>query len=227
MIVTILSAVATSIGLAQACALFDQTRKLRRAGSADEVSVAFLTASLVGNVVWFAYGAFQVDVALLAVNSAGLLGGAATLTTAVRLRCRRPAAVTGTKVAARRTRSVHETKQPVGSTVVRRNVPKPRRAQDVTALQRQNCRTAPARVPATSARTVSARTQSARTQSARTQSARTQAARAVSAHAQPAPTASFPATPMPTEAHSPTLATPHTHRWMRHMCTPVAVPVPA
>lgn len=216
MIVTILSAVATSIGLAQACALFDQTRKLRRAGSADEVSVAFLTASLVGNVVWFAYGAFQVDVALLAVNSAGLLGGAATLTTALRLRRRRPA-VAGAKVPARQMRSVHETEQPVGSTVVRRNVPKPRRTRDVAGQQRQNCRTAPVRIPAASARTVSARTATARTTSARTRPA----------HVRPASTTSVPAAPMPADAPFPTLATPHTHRWMRHMCTPVAAPVPA
>ncbi|GAA2756505.1 hypothetical protein [Actinopolymorpha rutila] len=221
MIVTILSAVATSIGLAQACALFDQTRKLRRAGSADEVSVAFLTASLVGNVVWFAYGAFQVDAALLAVNSAGLLGGAATLTTALRLRRRRPA-VAAAKAPALGSRSVHETKQPVGSTVVRRNVPKPRRTQEVAVHQRQNCRMAPARIPAASARTASARAASERSHSARSHSVRPEPT-----PAQPARTAAVPATPIPAEAQAPVLATPHTHRWMRHMCTPVAAAVPA
>jgi hypothetical protein len=206
MILTILSAVATSIGLAQACALFDQTRKLRRAGSAEEVSVAFLTASLVGNVVWFAYGAFQVDVALLAVNSAGLLGGAATLGTALRLRRRRPAAA-GAKAPASEARPVHQATSPVGSSVVTRNVPKPRRAEAVPARERQNCRMAPARIPATSARSVSARPPAAHVQASRT-----------------APVAE---TPIPAEVQSPVLATPHTHRWMRHMCTPVAAALPA
>ncbi|MET9018350.1 SemiSWEET family transporter [Actinopolymorpha sp. NPDC004070] len=206
MIVTILSAVATSIGLAQACALLDQTRKLRRAGSADEVSVAFLTASLVGNVVWFAYGAFQVDLALLAVNSAGLLGGAATLGTALRLR-RRCRAAAKAYVRAREPHPVRVTARPAVSAVVSRNVPKPRRAQGVPAQKRQNCRMAPARIPATSARTVSARTQTP--------------------HDQPSRTTAVPATTIPAEAPSPVLATPHTHRWMRQMCTQVAAAVSA
>ena len=90
MIVSVLTALATSIGMAQALALLDQTRRLRRAGSAQEVSVAFLSASLIGNVVWFAYGTFRLDAALLVVNSAGLLGGTATLVTALRLRRSRP-----------------------------------------------------------------------------------------------------------------------------------------
>ena len=217
MILTVLSAVATSIGLAQACALFDQTRKLRRAGSADEVSVAFLAASLVGNVVWFAYGACQVDIALLAVNSAGLLGGAATLGTALRLRRRRPAAA-GAKAPAREQRPVHKAPRPTGSTVVSSNVPRPRRAQDAPAHQRQNCRMAPARIPATSARSVSARC---------TVSARSHSGRPQPAPAQPGRTMADPATAIPDEAQSPVLATPHTHRWMRRMCTPFAAPIPA
>ncbi|MFD2082625.1 hypothetical protein [Actinopolymorpha cephalotaxi] len=218
MIVTILSAVATSIGLAQACALFDQTRKLRRAGSADEVSVAFLTASLIGNVVWFAYGAFQVDAALLAVNSAGLLGGTATLTTALRLRRRRPA-VAQADVHARGSRPERETTRPVGSTAVRRNIPRPR-THDVPVHLRQNCRMAPAQIPAVSARTTSARTTAVHGASTRPRSAaRPQSARITSVSATPRTAEA--------DAHSPSLATPHTHRWMRRMCTPVAAAVPA
>jgi uncharacterized protein with PQ loop repeat len=92
MIVGVLTAIATSIGLAQALALLDQTRKLRRAGSAREVSVSFLTASLTGNVIWLTYGMVQIDLALLIVNAAGLLGASATLVTALRLRARAAAA---------------------------------------------------------------------------------------------------------------------------------------
>ncbi|MEQ7004910.1 SemiSWEET family transporter [Actinopolymorpha sp. B17G11] len=92
MIVGVLTAVATSVGLAQALALLDQTRKLRRAGSAREVSVTFLAASLTGSVIWLAYGLLRIDPALLIVNSAGLFGASATLVTALRLRRRHPAA---------------------------------------------------------------------------------------------------------------------------------------
>jgi uncharacterized protein with PQ loop repeat len=94
MIVGVLTAIATSIGLAQALALLDQTRKLRRAGSAREVSVSFLAASLTGNVIWLAYGVLRIDPALLIVNCAGILGATATLVTALRLRCRAPVART-------------------------------------------------------------------------------------------------------------------------------------
>ncbi|MEQ7127969.1 SemiSWEET family transporter [Actinopolymorpha sp. B11F2] len=96
MIVGVLTAVATSVGLAQALALLDQTRKLRRAGSAREVSVTFLAASLTGSVIWLAYGLLRIDPALLIVNSAGLFGASATLVTALRLRRGRPAATTDT-----------------------------------------------------------------------------------------------------------------------------------
>ncbi|MGW5363022.1 SemiSWEET family transporter [Actinopolymorpha pittospori] len=142
MIVTILSALATCIGMTQACALLDQTRKLRRAGSAQEVSVMFLLASLVGNVVWFAYGALRVDPALLVVNSAGLIGGGATLITAVRLRRRtRPAALAmgpGSPL-----RHVDRRRGPS-----RRDVVEPSGSRNVLESQRRTCRMAAGQLPA-------------------------------------------------------------------------------
>ena len=143
MIVTILSALATCIGMTQACALLDQTRKLRRAGSAQEVSVMFLLASLVGNVVWFAYGALRVDPALLVVNSAGLIGGGATLITAVRLRRRsRPAALATGPGSPRRHVGLGR------RAPSRRDVLEPSGSRNVLESQRRTCRMAAGQLPA-------------------------------------------------------------------------------
>lgn len=142
MIVTVLSAMATSIGMAQACALLDQTRKLRRAGSAQEVSVAFLLASLVGNVIWFAYGALRLDPALLVVNSAGLIGGGATFVTAVRLRRSRPAAL-ATGLGSPRRRVDLGRRKPG-----RRGVLEPSGTRSVLESQRRTCRMAAGDLPA-------------------------------------------------------------------------------
>ncbi|GAA5014019.1 hypothetical protein GCM10023317_52550 [Actinopolymorpha pittospori] len=142
-IVTVLSALATCIGMTQACALLDQTRKLRRAGSAQEVSVMFLLASLIGNVIWFAYGTLRVDPALLVVNSAGLIGGGATLITAVRLRRRSRLAAPATGP------SSPQHRVDVGRrTLSRRDVLEPSGSRNVLESQRRTCRMAAGQLPA-------------------------------------------------------------------------------
>jgi uncharacterized protein with PQ loop repeat len=92
--VQLLAAGATTFGLASALTLALQTRALRRARQACEISVAMLAVWAVGYSVWVAYGLALANPVLVAVNLAGAIGTAATLVVAVRLRraypCRVP-----------------------------------------------------------------------------------------------------------------------------------------
>ena len=84
--VQLLAAGATTFGFASALTLALQTRALRRARRACEISVALLAVWAVGYSMWVAYGMALANPVVVAVNLAGAIGTAATLVVAVRLR---------------------------------------------------------------------------------------------------------------------------------------------
>jgi hypothetical protein len=88
--IEILAAGATTFGLASSLTLALQTRALRRARRACEISVALLAVWAVGYAVWVAYGMALANPALVVVNLAGGIGAVATLVVAVQLRREHP-----------------------------------------------------------------------------------------------------------------------------------------
>jgi hypothetical protein len=88
--IEILAAGATAFGLASSLTLALQTRALRRARRACEISVALLAVWTVGYAVWVAYGMALANPALVVVNLAGAVGAIATLVVALRLRREHP-----------------------------------------------------------------------------------------------------------------------------------------
>jgi uncharacterized protein with PQ loop repeat len=88
--VELLAAGATTFGLASSLTLALQTRALRRARRACEISLALLAVWAVGYAVWVAYGMALANPALIVVNLAGAVGSVATLVVAVRLRREHP-----------------------------------------------------------------------------------------------------------------------------------------
>jgi MtN3 and saliva related transmembrane protein len=87
----------TAVGLIAAVSLVLQARRLRRLGSACEVSIPVRALALTGYAVWLAYGVAIGDVPLILVDLAGVAGAALVLQVTVSLRRGRacPVAVHG------------------------------------------------------------------------------------------------------------------------------------
>jgi uncharacterized protein with PQ loop repeat len=78
----------TVVGLVAAMSLILQARRLRRLGSACEVSIPVRLLALTGYTVWLAYGVAIGDVPLILVDLAGVAGAALVLHVTVSLRRR-------------------------------------------------------------------------------------------------------------------------------------------
>jgi uncharacterized protein with PQ loop repeat len=84
--VQVLGPLACLFGLAGALTMLLQTRALRRARRACEVSMTLLAVWTVGYAVWASYGMALGNPIVLVVNGAGVLGSVSALAVAVRLR---------------------------------------------------------------------------------------------------------------------------------------------
>ena len=84
--VHVLGPLAALFGLAGALTMLLQTRALRRAGRACEVSMTLLAVWTVGYAVWASYGLALGNPIVLTVNAAGVAGTASALAVALRLR---------------------------------------------------------------------------------------------------------------------------------------------
>jgi uncharacterized protein with PQ loop repeat len=78
----------TAIGLVAAVSLVLQARRIRRLGSACEVSIPARALVLAGYAIWLAYGIAIRDVPLILVDLAGLAGAALVLHVTVSIRRR-------------------------------------------------------------------------------------------------------------------------------------------
>jgi uncharacterized protein with PQ loop repeat len=72
-----------------ATSLLLQARRLRRLGTACEISIPLRVLSLTGYAVWLAYGVVIGDVPLIVVDLAGLAGAALVPHITLTLRSRR------------------------------------------------------------------------------------------------------------------------------------------
>jgi len=88
-IVQFLATTGTAFGLMGAVSLLLQARRLRRLGTACEISIPIRLVSLTGYVVWLAYGIVIGDVPLIVVDLAGLAGAGLVLHITLMLRSRR------------------------------------------------------------------------------------------------------------------------------------------
>jgi MtN3 and saliva related transmembrane protein len=88
-IVQFLATTGTAFGLMGAVSLLLQARRLRRLGTACEISIPIRLVSLTGYVVWLAYGIVIGDVPLIVVDLAGLAGAGLVLHITLVLRSRR------------------------------------------------------------------------------------------------------------------------------------------
>ena len=86
---TFLGAVGTVVGLVAALSLVLQGQRLRRLGSACEISIPVRLLALAGYTVWLAYGVAIGDVPLILVDLAGVAGAAFVLHVTLSLRRRR------------------------------------------------------------------------------------------------------------------------------------------
>jgi MtN3 and saliva related transmembrane protein len=71
-IVQFLATTGTAFGLLGATSLLLQARRLRRLGTACEISIPIRLVSLTGYAVWLAYGIALRDLPLVVVDLAGL-----------------------------------------------------------------------------------------------------------------------------------------------------------
>jgi uncharacterized protein with PQ loop repeat len=78
-IVQFLATTGTVFGLMGAVSLLLQARRLRRLGTACEISIPIRLLSLTGYTVWLAYGIAIRDVPLVVVDLAGLAGAGLVL----------------------------------------------------------------------------------------------------------------------------------------------------
>lgn len=78
-IVQFLATTGTAFGLMGATSLLLQARRLRRLGTACEISIPIRLVSLTGYAVWLAYGIAIRDVPLILVDLAGLAGAGLVL----------------------------------------------------------------------------------------------------------------------------------------------------
>ena len=86
---TILATCAALYGIAGSFSSLFQAAALLRAGSAREISIAFLAILTGGHAIWLAYGIGIGNLPLIVTDSVGLCCGLVTWITAVRLRRRR------------------------------------------------------------------------------------------------------------------------------------------
>jgi uncharacterized protein with PQ loop repeat len=90
----LLGAAATLYGLGGALSVLLQARRMHLRGTSGDVSVRFFAVYVGGFAVWLLYGLAIGDVPIIVVHAVGLLCG--TVTLAVALRLRGPAAVAAT-----------------------------------------------------------------------------------------------------------------------------------
>ncbi len=83
-----LGILATALGLVGALALLLQAERLRRAGSARDVSFAFLGLSLCGYLTCLLYGVVTDDIPLILVDAVGAAAAARTVAVVLTLRRR-------------------------------------------------------------------------------------------------------------------------------------------
>jgi MtN3 and saliva related transmembrane protein len=81
-----LATLGTAFGLVGAASLLAQARRLRRLGTACEISIPISLVSLTGYAVWLAYGLAIRDLPLIVVDLAGLAGAILVLRITLRLR---------------------------------------------------------------------------------------------------------------------------------------------
>jgi uncharacterized protein with PQ loop repeat len=79
---------ATVWGVVGACSSLLQARRLVRTGSAESVSLAFLSIYLGGFLIWGLYGLAIVSTPLIVVDVVGTLASSVTVVLALRLRYR-------------------------------------------------------------------------------------------------------------------------------------------
>jgi uncharacterized protein with PQ loop repeat len=90
----VLGAIATLYGLGGALSVLLQARRMHVRGTSGDVSVRFFAVYVGGFAVWLLYGIGIADVPIIVVHAVGLVCG--TVTLAVALRLRGPAAVAAT-----------------------------------------------------------------------------------------------------------------------------------
>lgn len=91
--IQVLGATATLYGLGGALSVLLQARRMHVRGTSGDVSARFLAVYVGGFAIWLLYGLGIGDVPIIVVHAVGLLCG--TVTLAVALRLRKPAAVAG------------------------------------------------------------------------------------------------------------------------------------
>jgi len=84
-----LATAGTAVGLVAAVSLVVQARRLRRLGTACEVSIPVRILALAGYALWLAYGVAIGDVPLILVDLAGVAGAGLVLYVTVALRRQR------------------------------------------------------------------------------------------------------------------------------------------
>ncbi len=87
----VLGAAATVYGLGGAFSVLLQARRMHARGTSGDVSARFFAVYVGGFAIWLLYGLGIGDVPIILVHAVGLVCG--TITLAVALRLRRPAAV--------------------------------------------------------------------------------------------------------------------------------------
>ena len=92
--IQVLGAAATLYGLGGAFSVLLQARRMHVRGTSGDVSARFFAVYVGGFAVWLLYGIGIGDVPIIVVHAVGLLCG--TVTLAVALRLRGPAAVAAT-----------------------------------------------------------------------------------------------------------------------------------
>jgi uncharacterized protein with PQ loop repeat len=84
--VELLATAGTAVGLTGAASLLAQARRLKRVGTACEVSIPVRLVHATGYAVWLAYGVAIRDVPLILVDLAGLAGAGLVLHVTLQLR---------------------------------------------------------------------------------------------------------------------------------------------
>jgi MtN3 and saliva related transmembrane protein len=101
-----LATAGTAIGLFSTAGLFLQARRLKRLGTACEISIPIRVLTLTGYGIWFGYGLVLGDIPLILVDLVGLAGAALVLQVTVVLRrqnpCELPTVEQGPRFIARR-----------------------------------------------------------------------------------------------------------------------------
>ena len=87
--VGMLGVAGTAVGLVAAVALLLQARRLKRLGTACEVSIPMRALAFAGYALWLAYGIALGDVPLILVDLAGVVGAGLVLHVTLVLRRQR------------------------------------------------------------------------------------------------------------------------------------------